>query len=872
MKTVPFSGIVLETSNPQDGQLTHMVNLRHTTTGSVEPVGDNPKVYTMHDGRELLYIHKGNGYENWISYDGSTIYYEAYRYGDDTTVRPMYANDHDPSAIGVPIYTIKSRIFSCTSAGNTLVIATQSEGLLYFLCSLYEGDEKYVYNFATIRESDINVDVYSNYGVNEREYGPFQMSGKIVGSTRPNITWLNPAGFQTDEFVINKIQELKNGGFLTNDIILARWAIKMYDGYYIYHSAPILLMVNKPLQFKWVGIVEEQQGENLYDTYLKTRDYTISIKMDIPEILYNSDIYKSIDLFISIVKYYPNIDVYQNNRLMKNEYAEAFYINIDKNTLNERLSQTSIFYKLAEYKFEEFEKVDGVYTKTDNPLLGKSISEISDIFNNLVNQPILEDDNNSRSTDIPNGIFLYNNKMHLYNLNTKLYEGYSIKMFLSPIVNNDKFIIQYSIKTYIKTTLGDSIVVKTESFNRNDAIAANYLSNYISYPDSRAYKMEISIIYDSGRINYLYSAVFDLKPHDFLNLSYFIPEEANIPIEIIGTEQSDLPVAPQPSNDIDSTPNKIKVSATDNPFIFPVEQTYTIGNGKIIGMAAASPALSQGQYGQFPLYVFTDEGIYMMQTGSGEVVYTNVFTVSRDVCDNPDSILSLDNAVMFSSNNKIFILSGYSAKPISDPLEAEYISNPGNLLNLYGNIISPYTKYAYNYQFAEIIVTPEESHISLVYDLKHKIWRERILIPNEYTIGQFVHSYPVAYAIDDHDYNVYDLSIEEKNSDKFKNIAIQTAPIVLGNTGFKKIERSVLRAIASGNITITIYASNDNISFYKMVAITVNTHNLVHDIPIPRIPSSWRYYYLCIEGDMGFESTIIRWDIQEKTTFNTKLR
>ena len=76
MKTIPFSGIVLDTSNPQDGQLTAMVNLRHTSTGSISPTGVNKKIYTISNHRELIYIHKGNGYENWITFDGSTIYYE----------------------------------------------------------------------------------------------------------------------------------------------------------------------------------------------------------------------------------------------------------------------------------------------------------------------------------------------------------------------------------------------------------------------------------------------------------------------------------------------------------------------------------------------------------------------------------------------------------------------------------------------------------------------------------------------------------------------------------------------------------------------------------------------------------------------------
>jgi len=54
--------------------------------------------------------------------------------------------------------------------------------------------------------------------------------------------------------------------------------------------------------------------------------------------------------------------------------------------------------------------------------------------------------------------------------------------------------------------------------------------------------------------------------------------------------------------------------------------------------------------------------------------------------------------------------------------------------------------------------------------------------------------------------------------------------------------------------------------------MNINSDTLLSDILLPRIPSSWRNFYLFIEGDMLSDSTITRLDIQEKNTFNTKLR
>ena len=57
------------------------------------------------------------------------------------------------------------------------------------------------------------------------------------------------------------------------------------------------------------------------------------------------------------------------------------------------------------------------------------------------------------------------------------------------------------------------------------------------------------------------------------------------------------------------TPNKLRVSQINNRFVFPQEFTYILSGGEITDLAAATAALSQGQYGEFPLYVFTTEGI-----------------------------------------------------------------------------------------------------------------------------------------------------------------------------------------------------------------------------------------------------------------------
>lgn len=845
MKTIPFSGIVLDTSNPQDGQLTAMVNLRQTSTGSISPTGVNKKIYTISSHRELIYIHKGNGYENWITFDGRTIYHEAFRYSNGKVVTNYY-NDGTSSEvkIGVPIYQIDS-LNGITSVGNTLVVSTD-DGIFYFLCYMYGLSDTYVYKNISINEDDITVKINQ---IDTGKYGYVNISFPYE-VVEVGAKYILSKGETPDGAIYEKIDDLRSKGEIHN-VALIRWAIRMHDGTYTLHSAPVLLMRRSPIFIS--GTMNNDYKNRSVRAMVGY--YRIKVDITISKSLKESDIYKGIDIFMAEIPYYDDTDTYKNNFPVLgngNPYSfggDPFYTNDEK--LRERILETANFYRIAQYDFDS-DKFNG-NTLSDIP-------DLSDILKNLVYQSALTDDTYSHNKLIAEKIFNYNSKLHILGTSQKLYDGYPVEMFIS-YAGSTVDVIRYISKTYIKTEAGTSIVVRDQDLSDGESLLL--LSPYITYPDSRAYQMEITIIYESEGTRYLYSAKFDLKPHDFLNLSYYLPTGEINPITISGTVITEIPEAPQSSNNIESTPNKLKVSATDNPFIFPVEQTYTVGNGKIIGLAAATPALSQGQYGQFPLYVFTDEGIYMLQVGAGEVIYTNCFPVSRDICDNPDSIISLDNAVAFTSDRKLFVLSGYSAKSISDSLEADYIPNPAHIYmeGIENVLIEPLL--AYNYPFGELIIKNAEGNTAFIYDLQRKIWRQRKI-----KASYFIPSYPVCYAISDED-EVYDLSQE---SNQLQNVTICTAPITLGTPGFKKIERSILRMLAGGHFSISIYASNDNKTFYKVISVNINSDTLLSDVPLPRIPSSWRNFYLFIEGDMLPDSTITRLDIQEKNTFNTKLR
>ena len=124
-----------------------------------------------------------------------------------------------------------------------------------------------------------------------------------------------------------------------------------------------------------------------------------------------------------------------------------------------------------------------------------------------------------------------------------------------------------------------------------------------------------------------------------------------------------------------SLENKVLVSSASNPFVYPETKRVTF-QSKVLGVAIATTTLSQGQFGQFPLYVFTEDGIWAMETAADGSFVTSK-PLSRDVCVNPDSITSIDNAVVFVTDKGVMLLSGSQIANISPNMNGRHYTIEG---------------------------------------------------------------------------------------------------------------------------------------------------------------------------------------------------
>ena len=246
------------------------------------------------------------------------------------------------------------------------------------------------------------------------------------------------------------------------------------------------------------------------------------------------------------------------------------------------------------------------------------------------------------------------------------------------------------IRTTIETIVGEQVVTRyippfdVDSVHFSKTWAED-LNAFISFPDIRAKKMEIRFFFYSpdDRQGAYYLKVFDLKPHKYLNFAYYIDdnldsnyinkwESGTITKGDFSTDYINDIKPPKEKNIKESFLNGLKVSKTDNPLYFPVENTYLIGNDGIVAMCSNTIAVGSGQTGSAPLYVFCKDGIYaLFVDASGQITYTNARALSREVCISERNVTPIDSGVVFVSNRGLMIMSGSEVENIGETIEGD---------------------------------------------------------------------------------------------------------------------------------------------------------------------------------------------------------
>lgn len=364
----------------------------------------------------------------------------------------------------------------------------------------------------------------------------------------------------------------------------------------------------------------------------------------------------------------------------------------------------------------------------------------NDYLPSLVARETLPDDYQSHDTLVPRYSFSYNNRLNIANITRTLFPGFdpetmlaycersvdysvtkhddgSVAVNVSYATVNDvsvdgtidiyTFIKHEGTEYVVKNKISESTVSAQRSLKSllyvrgysawlsaakddDDNTNNDFFLPFLFYPDPNAYKMVIRQTdpHDPSGSYHIYYEI-PLTAHPTLHGAYAMPTFADV--KVLGVDNEDLKLAL--SSNITSTvvtaptessnlsilyPNKIYTSEENNPFYFPVLGINTVGTGTILGICSAVKALSQGQFGQFPLYAFTTDGVWALEVSS-----TGTFSakqpVTRDVCINSHSITQIDNAVLFATDRGIMLIQGSQTQCITDAI---YSESPFNVLDL----------------------------------------------------------------------------------------------------------------------------------------------------------------------------------------------
>ena len=916
-KEIKYNGLstVPPDNTCQDGDSAMLLNLV-PEDGALKPVSAPKLLLQLGENKKVIYIHKTISFSNYIIQDIKT--FELY---------VLNANEKlFERAVSLGAYRSLSHV---NAIGNTLLLFTE-EYIIYFLWK--QGQYVMLGNHVPNLQLSFGLRGKPRiYSLSDESHSTFNVNFERIDESRLYEVWTEDNQKKITSQIMAKVnkfladQTIKEGRFALPFFV--RYALRLYDGSLVCHSAPILMNPSTktaPVVF-WNRVSgKEGYTEAECDIMLVSAglDYQLLPDGENSHLRMNDwkDIIKSVDVFISKpiytydqsgncksfadtdnldTKFIGALDISRFSDEKTIERAGLINVPVRKRAEDTALLPISVngtdltsgtpggrenplgkYY--VEWKYSKlytlFFSKDSTYPKTtislpehtddknremlenvQNFYFLKSISinelstsERKDIVVNkeylqsLTTRETMTDDYLSHDRITAKYSQTYNGRINLSGIRRELFQGFMAGSMFSYANNSEaswelkkdgKVVLDFgsldyrdiSIQTMIEEG-GERYIVNSyvsshlapfvSSMYTNGDFAPTSWGCYVFYPNTHATMMRIHAGIDTYEVK--------LKPHDFLNGAYGV-----IDYELIRKQNTTHTEPPTKLENIIDVPNKIYTSEINNPFFFPVTGINTIGTGRVLGIATAAKALSEGQFGQFPLYAFTDEGVWALEVNSTGG-YSAKQPITRDVCLSSKSITQIDSAVLFTTDRGIMLLQGSQAMCISDVLNGENavtitvlpkidkILEHADLSN--GTLrILPFMDFVrdcrmiYDYEHQRIIAynTSKEYNCNYAYifSLRSKQWGMM-----QSNIADNVNSYPDALAVLN-DGSLVNFS--DETDEVYKSIVV-SRPIKLDAYDIHKsvdtiIQRGVFK---KGHVKSVLYASND---LYNWVPVWSST-------------------------------------------------
>lgn len=836
--------------NNHNGECMRVVNLRRHDNSMIS-VGNHAIHCVLSDPSHILtYVHTCNGKQHLISQCNRTLYHEVDIDTDNTT-----------TLIHRELLTLDNDLSSITSIGTTLVATTATS--VHYILHKDDG-----YKILGSRPPMPTIRFHDKYIEREGMYVPSTaLNGKMNNSATDNLNSFT-------DLVMGSYYKIRDSAYEKFRFIqpyMVRYALRLYDGSHILPSPPVLLgragyreyAINRIANLTYDSATDKTTIQSFPMFFeLFGIEYTID-KCDISDW---HDIVCGIDVFIS-----KEITLTQDkcidfgtfktdtDKLSTYQYTLPL---ISSGSMEQLARDETLFYKLATIDIDSI--TEGVTTEITHEIRP----------DHIIYQQRLEVDTSGFERIGANKSYVYNGRLHLADLTRQYYEGYPLALF-AHTYNSDG----NTATAYIRTHISHPNGYRKEVLSYATIPCFDYkLSPLLSFPDANATAMEIGIRHDG----YEYSKRFELDSISLENRAVYahpLLEDIDVStwdkIEVTTDNLNDFPT--ESSSFYIQSHNEMIVSELNNPFYFPTELSFNISNGTIVGIATTTVALSQGQYGEFPLYIFTDEGIWSMQQGDGEVCYARCTLINNASVDKNTPLITTENNIIYRSGNNLLCLNGTESSlllPLDELKQSRFEASIPTLLatsdasctdntslhDYIGNDIS----IGYLPQFNELIFcNPSYNYMQVLHLPSGHIYRlsnrvRRIVNSNNRLLAQ------------SHNNAIYDLN---RTMESTSEISLISHPIQLIPDTYTRLRQVVLRmSCSNASITVSVLASHEPDGTYGNIFTATYDGELVGHLPIKLHAPAYKYYRMVIRGRVAHDFTLDCADFSFEATKSNKLR
>ncbi|MBE6306813.1 MAG: hypothetical protein E7084_04095 [Bacteroidales bacterium] len=835
----------------QPGECARIVNLtkvNNTLCPTPTPAQIGGMAYM---GRKVCYIHLCNNLQHIISTDGDSLFHEADYDGTSTTTKD------------ISLTTLDSPITSISSLGQTLIATTACQ-VYYFL---YKKDAYIALGnnppMPIIRFNEVNI---QNEGVITDAITYQGRVEKIDASHHEEFSNLILGSLYKIRDEIHK----QHGFFAP---VVVRYALRLYDGNHILPSPPIVVGLNNYNYCREPHYLTFHYNEATDTTMLMQNVFlldTMGIEYYIESIdLANwSDIVTGVDIFVSrelamIEDSAIDNGSYYDKSGNKSEYVYKYQIPLVNTTsIEQALRDETLFYHLATID------IDKATIKTPTLIKHETRTDL------IIYRPRLTTDTTNFNRIGARVSYVYNNRLHLADISKEYFKGYNPILFQSSInESSSNALVRISTRITLENGGVDDV-----AWNTSIPYFDYKLSPLLSYPDGNAISITLTIRHDG----YEYHKTFPLKCIDNENRASYIDPNIQM-IDVTTWDKTEI--TPDSLNNFNTPPstiqvglrNRMLVSQVNNPFFFPAELSFDISKGAITGIATTTMALSQGQYGEFPLYIFTEEGVWTMQVGSDDVCYSRCNPLNNEIHNIGSLLLSAGAAIIYRSGNKLLALTGAESSvllSLDEIIPSAFYNDISTLSSKLTPAATDATSLSdylagkisaiYNHKSNELMLCNPDFSYSLVLHLPTgHLYRRQQSFSTIVSNGS-------AMLAQGNNGLLYDLGRDVISQ---KQVAIVTQPIQPAPDTYARLRQVMWRMQGSYcNISLYILAAHQPHGQYGIIHHATYDGRVIGHLPLRIWTAPYKYYRLILAGSVSHDFSIDCIDLSYDLAENNKLR